>query len=35
MTLGEWWRIGALMSVVNIAIWMLVGGLWFKVLGYW
>ena len=35
VTLGEWWRIGALMSVVNIAIWMLVGGLWFKVLGYW
>src|SRR5450755_4926909 len=27
--------LGALMSVVNIAIWMLVGGLWFKVLGYW
>jgi DASS family divalent anion:Na+ symporter len=35
VSLGEWWRIGALMSVVNIAIWMLVGGLWFKVLGYW
>ena len=35
VTLGEWWRIGALMSVVNIVIWMLVGGLWFKVLGYW
>ena len=33
--LGEWWRIGALVSVVNIGIWMLVGGLWFKVLGYW
>ena len=33
MTLGEWWRIGALMIVMNIAIWMLVGGLWSKVLG--
>jgi DASS family divalent anion:Na+ symporter len=35
VTLGEWWRIGALMSVVNITIWMLVGGLWFKIVGYW
>jgi DASS family divalent anion:Na+ symporter len=35
VTLGEWWRLGVLMSVVNIAIWMLVGGLWFKLLGYW
>ena len=33
VTLGEWWRIGALMIVMNIAIWMLVGGLWSKVLG--
>ncbi len=35
VTLGEWWRIGALISVVNIAIWMIVGGAWFKVLGFW
>ena len=26
MTLGQWWQLGLLMSVVNIAIWMLVGG---------
>lgn len=35
VTLGEWWRIGAVVSVVNIAIWMLAGGAWFKLLGYW
>jgi divalent anion:Na+ symporter, DASS family len=35
VTLGEWWRIGLLVSVVDIAIWMLIGGLWFRVLGYW
>jgi hypothetical protein len=36
VTLGEWWRIGAaLISVVNITISMLVGGRWFKALGYW
>lgn len=34
-TLGEWWRVGFVMSVVNLAIWFYVGGLWWKVLGYW
>lgn len=33
--LGAWWRLGALVSVVNIVIWMGVGGLWMKVLGIW
>ncbi len=31
----EWWRLGAVVSVVNIAIWMIAGGVWWKVLGYW
>ena len=34
-TVGEWWKIGAISSVINIAIWMLIGGAWWKVLGYW
>jgi DASS family divalent anion:Na+ symporter len=33
--LGDWWRIGLLVSVVNIAIWWGVGGLWWKVIGLW
>lgn len=32
---GNWWRTGFLIAVVNIAIWMGVGGLWLKVLGLW
>jgi DASS family divalent anion:Na+ symporter len=33
--LGTWWRLGALVSVVNIVIWMVVGGAWMKLLGIW
>ena len=33
--LGPWWRMGLLISVVNIVIWVGVGGLWWKFLGLW
>jgi divalent anion:Na+ symporter, DASS family len=33
--LGTWWRLGALTSVVNILIWAVVGGLWWKCIGLW
>ncbi|MBK8902446.1 MAG: anion permease [Anaerolineaceae bacterium] len=33
--MGDWWKVGAIMSVVNIAIWLLVGGLWWKLIGLW
>jgi DASS family divalent anion:Na+ symporter len=32
---GKWWRIGFIVSVVNIVIWLGIGGLWWKVLGLW
>ncbi|CAI2468429.1 Inner membrane protein ybhI [Serratia proteamaculans] len=34
-TLGEWWKTGLVMSIVNLLIWMLIGGAWWKWLGYW
>ncbi len=34
-TLGEWWKAGFIMSVVNLLVFAVVGGLWWKVLGYW
>ena len=34
-TLGEWWKAGFIMSVINIIVFVLVGGVWWKVLGYW
>lgn len=35
VTLGEWWKVGFVMSVVNLAIWFYIGGIWWKALGYW
>lgn len=35
VAMGVWWKIGAVVSVVNIAIWLTVGGLWWKLLGLW
>ncbi|HEY3400420.1 MAG TPA: anion permease [Geothrix sp.] len=32
---GTWWRTGLLVSLVNIVIWVGLGGLWWKVLGLW
>jgi DASS family divalent anion:Na+ symporter len=32
---GAWWRYGLLISVVNILIWVGIGGLWWKLLGLW
>ncbi|MDO4641670.1 MAG: DASS family sodium-coupled anion symporter [Neisseria sp.] len=34
-TLGEWWKAGFIMSVVNIVVFVVIGGIWWKMLGYW
>jgi DASS family divalent anion:Na+ symporter len=31
--LTDWWKLGAVVSVVNIVIWLGIGGVWWKVLG--
>jgi divalent anion:Na+ symporter, DASS family len=33
--MGTWWKLGLLISVVNIVIWLGVGGVWWKILGHW
>lgn len=35
ITLGAWWGIGFVMCCVNLVIFAVVGGLWWKLLGYW
>lgn len=35
VSLKAWWGVGAVMSIVNILIWSVVGGLWWKWLGIW
>jgi DASS family divalent anion:Na+ symporter len=32
---GTWWRIGFLISLVNLVLWLGVGLVWWKVLGWW
>ena len=34
-TLGEWWKAGFVMSVANLLVFLIVGGIWWKTLGYW
>ncbi|KAJ7299206.1 hypothetical protein O6H91_18G023900 [Diphasiastrum complanatum] len=33
--LSTWWGYGFLISIVNIIIWLGIGGVWWKVLGLW
>ncbi len=35
VTLKDWWRVGFYASVANLAIWIPVGLLWWKILGLW
>ena len=32
---GTWWRLGFLISLLNIVLWLGVGMLWWKLLGWW
>jgi len=32
---GTWWKVGFLISILNISIWVLIGGVWWKLLGLW
>jgi DASS family divalent anion:Na+ symporter len=33
--LADWWRLGAVVSVVNVLIWLGIGGAWWKITGLW
>ncbi|MBX3014449.1 MAG: anion permease [Caldilineaceae bacterium] len=33
--IGSWWRLGFIVSVVNIVIWLGLGSIWWKVIGLW
>jgi DASS family divalent anion:Na+ symporter len=35
VSLRDWWRVGFLVSLANLAIWLTVGFGWWKVLGFW
>ncbi|NOG72419.1 DASS family sodium-coupled anion symporter [Roseicella sp. DB1501] len=35
VTLGAWWRVGFVMCLGELVIYALLGGLWWKLLGFW
>ncbi|MDP1607769.1 MAG: anion permease [Chlamydiales bacterium] len=35
VSVAQWWKMGFLVSLVNLVIWMVVGGCWWKILGLW
>ncbi|MBR7781881.1 DASS family sodium-coupled anion symporter [Undibacterium luofuense] len=35
VTMGNWWRVGMIMCVVELLVFATVGSVWWKVLGYW
>jgi divalent anion:Na+ symporter, DASS family len=32
---GQWWKVGLIVSVVNLTIWTSVGLVWWKIIGLW
>lgn len=35
LTQGKWWRVGFVISLVHLAIWLPIGFLWWKAIGLW
>jgi DASS family divalent anion:Na+ symporter len=35
LSISEWWRLGAIVSIVNMVIWVVAGSLWWKIIGLW
>jgi DASS family divalent anion:Na+ symporter len=35
VTWKDWWRVGFVISVINLTVWSTVGFSWWKLLGIW
>lgn len=35
ITVGEWWRTAAIAGMVSLTIWIVIGGMWMKLIGFW
>lgn len=35
VSVREWWRVGFIISIINVVIWLGLGSAWWKVLGFW
>lgn len=35
LAVSDWWRLSFFVSLLNLSVWTVIGGLWWKILGYW
>jgi divalent anion:Na+ symporter, DASS family len=35
VSMSDWWRLGFIITTVNVMIWLVIGGAWWKVIGLW
>ena len=35
VTQSEWWKMGFVLTTVNVVVWLGIGGVWWKILGLW
>lgn len=35
VTQGEWWKLGFIITTLNVMIWLGIGGAWWKIIGLW
>jgi DASS family divalent anion:Na+ symporter len=35
VSMATWWRVGFIMSLVNLLVFLVIGGVWWKLLGFW
>lgn len=35
VTQGEWWKLGFIITTINVIIWLGIGSVWWKVIGLW
>ena len=35
VSLGKWWKVGFLISLLNLVLWLGIGPLWWKIVGLW
>ena len=35
VSMGDWWKLGFILTTVNVLIWLFIGGAWWKIIGLW
>lgn len=35
MSVKDWWKMGFLVSLLNFLVWLIIGSIWWKIIGWW